>query len=264
MIRAFLDRLGDTARPIHRRYFRSGVAVERKDDESPVTRSDREAERALRRAIADAFPEDGILGEEFGSERLDARRVWVLDPLDGTRAFVNGKPAFGVMAALLEEGRPVAGLIDMPILSERWIGVAGEPTTFNGVPVSVRDCADLAAASLNATSPDIFPDSASRRRSTACRRPAASGISAATATCTACSPAAGSTSSRRPASRPTTIWPMSPSSKAPAGGSETGGAARSASIRTAACWQSALPNCSTRRWTACAAPDAAGRRVRLT
>ena len=171
-IRAFLDRLGDTVRPIHRRYFRSGVAVERKDDESPVTRSDREAEQALRREIANAFPEDGILGEEFGSERLDARRVWVLDPLDGTRAFVNGKPVFGVMAALLEEGRPVAGLIDMPILSERWIGIAGEPTTFNGAPARVRGCESLAAASLNATSPDIFPDSASRtafdRLSAAC------------------------------------------------------------------------------------------------
>ncbi len=171
-IRAFLDHLGDTVRPIHRRYFRSGVAVERKDDDSPVTRSDREAEQALRQAIADAFPEDGILGEEFGSERLDARRVWVLDPLDGTRAFVNGKPVFGVMAALLEEGRPVAGLIDMPILSERWIGIAGEPTTFNGAPARTRGCESLAAASLNATSPDIFPDSASRtafdRLSAAC------------------------------------------------------------------------------------------------
>lgn len=172
MIRAFLDHLGDTVRPIHRRYFRSGVAVERKDDDSPVTRSDREAEQAMRRAIGEAFPEDGILGEEFGSERLDARRVWVLDPLDGTRAFVNGKPTFGVMAALLEEGRPVAGLIDMPILAERWIGIAGGPTTFNGAPAHVRDCAGLAAASLNATSPDMFPDGASRaafdRLSAAC------------------------------------------------------------------------------------------------
>ncbi len=172
MIRAFLDRLGDLARPIHRRHFRSGVLVERKDDESPVTRSDREAEQALRQAIAETFPEDGILGEEFGSERLDARRVWVLDPLDGTRAFVNGKPVFGVMAALLEENRPIAGLIDMPILSERWIGVAGEPTTFNGAPARVRGCASLSDASLNATSPDIFPDAASRaafeRLSAAC------------------------------------------------------------------------------------------------
>jgi len=172
MIRAFLDRLADLARPIHRRHFRSGVAVERKHDESPVTRSDREAERALRRAIAETFPEDGILGEEFGAERLDARRIWVLDPLDGTRAFVNGKPAFGVMAALVEENRPVAGLIDMPILSERWIGVAGEPTTFNGAPARVRGCAGLSDAALNATSPDIFPDAASRaafeRLSAAC------------------------------------------------------------------------------------------------
>ncbi len=172
MIRAFLDRLGDTVRPIHRRYFRSGVEVERKNDSSPVTRSDREAERALRQAIVEAFPDDGIVGEEFGSERLDAKRVWVLDPLDGTRAFVNGKPAFGAMVALVEEGRPVAGLIDMPILSERWIGIVGEPTTFNDMPVRTRDCAGLAAASLNATSPDIFPDSASRaafdRLSVAC------------------------------------------------------------------------------------------------
>ncbi len=172
MLGAFLDRLGDIARPILSRHFRSGLAVERKADDSPVTRADREVETALRQAIAEAFPEDGILGEEFGAERTDARRLWVIDPLDGTRAFVNAKPMFGMMTALLEDGRPVAGLIEMPILRERWIGLAGEPTRMNGAPVRTRDCAGLAEAQLNATSPDMLRDAESRagfeRLSAAC------------------------------------------------------------------------------------------------
>ena len=112
------------------------------------------------------------MGEEFGAERTDARRLWVIDPLDGTRAFVNAKPMFGMMTALLEEGRPVAGLIEMPILRERWIGLAGEPTRMNGAPVRTRDCAGLAEAQLNATSPDMLRDAESRagfeRLSAAC------------------------------------------------------------------------------------------------
>ena len=162
-MRAFLDGLGDIARPILRRYFRTGIKVERKGDGSPVTRADREAEAAIRAAIRQEFPGDGILGEEEGGERLDARRIWVIDPLDGTRAFVNGKPAFGTMVALVEDGRPVAGLIDMPVLSERWTGVAGEATLRNGSPATVRRCGDLAEAQLNATSPDMFDEEHFRR-----------------------------------------------------------------------------------------------------
>jgi histidinol phosphatase-like enzyme (inositol monophosphatase family) len=113
----------------------------------------------MRRIIAAERPADGIIGEEYSAEREDAARVWVLDPIDGTRAFVTGRPLFGTLIGLLHLGRPVLGLIDQPGIGERWIGVAGEPTRFRsplgGTP-RCRPCAGLGAAELSCTSPDIF------------------------------------------------------------------------------------------------------------
>jgi len=153
---AFANELADTAGAILRRYFRQGVAVDDKADLSPVTIADREAEAALRAAIERAFPADGILGEEHGALRLDARRVWVLDPIDGTKSFVSGVPLFGTLIALVEAGEPVLGVIDQPVSRERWLGARGHATTLNGVPIRSRACPALAAATLYATSPDMF------------------------------------------------------------------------------------------------------------
>ena len=153
---AFANELADTAGAILRRYFRQGVAVDDKADLSPVTIADREAEAALRAAIERAFPADGILGEEHGALRLDARRVWVLDPIDGTKSFVSGVPLFGTLIALVEAGEPVLGVIDQPVSRERWLGARGHATTLNGVPIRSRACSALAAATLYATSPDMF------------------------------------------------------------------------------------------------------------
>ena len=83
-----------------------------------------------------------MFGEEHGAERTDAEYVWVLDPIDGTKAFITGLPIFGTLIALLHRGVPVLGIIDQPILKERWLGVAGERSTFNGQPIQVRACAD--------------------------------------------------------------------------------------------------------------------------
>jgi inositol-phosphate phosphatase/L-galactose 1-phosphate phosphatase/histidinol-phosphatase len=138
-------------------YFRSGVAIDEKADTTPVTAADREAEAEMRRMIKDAFPDHGILGEEHGAVRLDATHVWVLDPIDGTKSFVTGKPLFGTLIALLREGTPIVGVIDMPALAERWVGVEGRPTTFNGRPARVRPCPDLGRAWLYASSPHMFP-----------------------------------------------------------------------------------------------------------
>jgi len=85
-------------------------------------------------------PEHGVFGEEHGAERTDAEYVWVLDPIDGTKAFITGLPIFGTLIALLHHGRPVLGVIDQPILKERWLGVAGPPSTLNGHPARVRAC----------------------------------------------------------------------------------------------------------------------------
>jgi len=149
-------RAAHLSRPILRRHFRAKLNVIRKGDESPVTSADREAEAAIRNLLAREVPDHGIIGEEHGSERKDADYVWVLDPLDGTRAFVVGKPTFGTLIALAHKGRPVLGLIDMPLLGEQWVGAAGHATTWNGEPARTRACARLADAWINTTSPEMF------------------------------------------------------------------------------------------------------------
>ncbi|MFQ5938548.1 MAG: histidinol-phosphatase [Alphaproteobacteria bacterium] len=150
------ERLADASGAIVRRYFRAALEVEDKPDESPVTVADREAEAAIRELIEDAFPDHGIVGEEYGAVRADAKYVWVLDPIDGTKSFITGKPLFGTLIGLLHEGAAVLGVIDQPVLGERWLGARGRPTTLNGRPVHVRPCGELGRAALYATSPHMF------------------------------------------------------------------------------------------------------------
>jgi inositol-phosphate phosphatase / L-galactose 1-phosphate phosphatase / histidinol-phosphatase len=150
------ERLADAAGAVARRYFRQPLAIEDKPDLTPVTAADREAEAEMRRLIAARFPADGVIGEEQGAVNAGAPRVWVLDPIDGTKSFIAGIPLFGILIALCENGAPALGVIDQPILRERWLGVAGRATTLNGKPVRTRACGALSAASLYATSPDMF------------------------------------------------------------------------------------------------------------
>src|SRR3546814_18411801 len=103
-----------------------------KADAGPVTQGGRAAEAASRAGIGRERPADGIIGEEYGNEREDAARLWVIDPIDGTRSFIAGRPIFGTLIAPIEEGRPVLGLIAQPIIGDRCLGVAGRPTPFNG------------------------------------------------------------------------------------------------------------------------------------
>ena len=150
------NRLADASRPILRSYYRRKLDVDIKSDASPVTQADREAEAAIRKLINATFPYHGIFGEEFGKERADAEYVWVLDPLDGTRAFVTGRPTFGTLIALTRNGAPLLGLIDMPVLGDRWVGAVGRPTTLNSEPVQARPCAKLGDAYLSASIPLIM------------------------------------------------------------------------------------------------------------
>ncbi|NQV47676.1 MAG: histidinol-phosphatase [Rhodospirillaceae bacterium] len=150
-------RLADAARPIVMKYFRAPLDIEIKDDASPVTIADREAESVMRELIEKTFPDHGIHGEEHGAIRMDSEFIWVLDPIDGTKSFVTGKPTFGTLIGLVKNGRPVLGIIDMPALNERWIGCAGAQSTFNGVQAQVRPCGELGQAWLYATSPHMFP-----------------------------------------------------------------------------------------------------------
>lgn len=160
-------RLADAAGVAAMQHFRTDLGIETKADDSPVTRADREAETAMRTLIAATYPDHGILGEEFGAERTDAEFVWVLDPIDGTRAFINGIPLFATLIALVRDGVPVLGLNAYPALNERWLGQVGQPVqhTDSSQTVTesrVRPCASLAAARMCTTSPDMFdtPDSA--------------------------------------------------------------------------------------------------------
>lgn len=151
---AFADRLADAAGAVVRTYFRTAVAAEEKDDETPVTIADREAETAMRTLIADAYPDHGIVGEEHGHSNAGAEFTWVLDPIDGTKSFLTGKPIFGILIGLARHGRPILGVIDQPVLGERWLGAAGTPTTLNGAPARTRSCARLDSAILATTGPD--------------------------------------------------------------------------------------------------------------
>jgi inositol-phosphate phosphatase/L-galactose 1-phosphate phosphatase/histidinol-phosphatase len=149
-------RLADAAGAVIRQHFRSPVEVEDKPDQSPVTIADRGAEAAMRQLIEATFPEHGIYGEEYGVERGDAEHVWVLDPIDGTKSFISGVPLFGTLIALLHQGRPVLGVLDQPILGERWLGIDGVPTSLNGRTIRTRSCAALDRATLFSTTPELF------------------------------------------------------------------------------------------------------------
>lgn len=151
------NRLAKAAGEAIRPFFRARFERETKADKSPVTEADRASEAAMRRILEAERPADGIIGEEYGNVREDAARVWVLDPIDGTRAFVAGRPLFGTLIALVEERLPVLGLIDQPIIGDRWIGARGRITEFNGRPARTRRCSTLAAAHLGTTSPAAFP-----------------------------------------------------------------------------------------------------------
>jgi inositol-phosphate phosphatase/L-galactose 1-phosphate phosphatase/histidinol-phosphatase len=153
---ALANSLADAARPIAARYFRTPVTVDDKSDLSPVTVADREAETAMRALLGKHVPSHGIFGEEHGVERADAEYVWVLDPIDGTKAFITGLPIFGTLIALLHRGVPVLGIIDQPISKERWLGAAGRPSTLNDKPIKVRACDQLAKAYMYSTAPLMF------------------------------------------------------------------------------------------------------------
>jgi inositol-phosphate phosphatase / L-galactose 1-phosphate phosphatase / histidinol-phosphatase len=153
---ALAGRLADAAGAAIRPFFRQRFGREAKADRSPVTEADRAAEAAMREILETERPHDGIIGEEYGNAREDAARVWVLDPIDGTRSFVAGRAIFGTLVALLEEDSPVLGVIDQPIQRERWVGAAGRPTTLGGAPIHVRAAPPLSDAHLATTGPNYF------------------------------------------------------------------------------------------------------------
>jgi len=157
---AFVDKLADASGEALLPFFRTSLTVENKSRGGgafdPVTAADRAAEVAMRALIRRTFPEHGIMGEEFGSERNDAEYVWVLDPIDGTKSFISGMPAWGTLIALTRFGEPVYGMMHQPFTRERFTGDGGA-AHYRGPADSrelrVRPCKDLADAVLFTTSP---------------------------------------------------------------------------------------------------------------
>jgi len=120
----------ENAREIPRKYFRSRVDIDRKQDESPVTIADRETELFIREALKLHFPDHGIYGEEFGRQKTNSAYEWVIDPIDGTRSFVSGMPLYGMLLALLKNDQPQLGIVRMPELDEVYVG-DGHTAIFN-------------------------------------------------------------------------------------------------------------------------------------
>ena len=161
---AFAHQIADASGELILKYFRRLTDVSDKADASPVTEADKSSERLMRNMIERYFPGDGIIGEEYGKQNEDAEFVWVLDPIDGTQSFIAGVPLFGTLIALLHNGIPVMGLINQPYTKERWVGVAGKRTTFNGTAVQARRCADLRRAVLFSTADkQMFADPEDKR-----------------------------------------------------------------------------------------------------
>ena len=166
----FAIELAEAANGETLKYWRESFAVETKGDESPVTIADRNAESAMRKLVKSRYPSHAIFGEEHGielGEKIDDDEggdgheyLWVFDPIDGTKSFITGKPLWGTLIALLRDGEPVLGVLEQPVLKERWIGCKGTQTTFNGNPVSVHgdEQKALNEALMYSTTPLMFYD----------------------------------------------------------------------------------------------------------
>ncbi len=156
-VESLVRRLAQESGKVIRSYFRKPLSVEQKEDASPVTQADKEAEERMREMIMEAFPDHGILGEEFGWHNEHASYKWVLDPIDGTRNFIAGGLMFGTLIALLRGERPILGVIHQPILGELVVG-SGHQTTFNGKPVRARACTAISDAVLLTTDPYLIKE----------------------------------------------------------------------------------------------------------
>lgn len=150
----FAERLADAAAAMLEPGRVSAMTV--KPDKSFVTELDFAIEARLREMIAAEYPDHGILGEEFAATRPTAEYVWILDPIDGTAAFVAGMPVYGTLIALARHGEPVVGVMHFPATRERWVGAIGRPTTLNGQPCRTRGGATLQDAIMSASNPDFF------------------------------------------------------------------------------------------------------------
>ena len=160
----FVDELATLSGEAIRPFFRTALGVDNKSRTGvfdPVTEADRAAETAMRMLIRKTFPDHGIIGEEFGDERPDAPYVWVLDPIDGTKSFISGMPAWGTLIGLMKNGAPVYGMMHQPFMGERFTG-DGASAHYRGPAgerrLLARTCKDLSEAVLFTTNPFLMSE----------------------------------------------------------------------------------------------------------
>jgi len=127
----FSIHLADESEKIIKKYFRTSIDVDSKEDQSPVTIADKEVELKIREIIKNHYPEHGILGEEFDQTNIESEYIWVIDPIDGTRSFIAGHKDFGTLIALVYNNKPIVGIINCPMHNERWVGIINKETTMN-------------------------------------------------------------------------------------------------------------------------------------
>ncbi len=152
----FANYLADISEAIAQKYFRVNNGEVAKEDDSPVTKADREIEKVIREAIEKKFPYHGIIGEEFGDKNVNADYVWVLDPIDGTSSFIIGRAIFGTLIALIHKGKPILGIMNQPIAKERWIGLEGQGSFFGGKKIATRNCKEISDAVMCSASSFYF------------------------------------------------------------------------------------------------------------
>ena len=150
------NKCADASGKIIKKYFRKKIKINLKKDNTPFTKADIEAEKIIRELILKQEPNCGFVGEETGTINMNREYCWVVDPLDGTKSFITGKPSFGTLIGLLKNNKPVLGILNQPILNERWVGIAGVETKYNNKKVRVRKCKSIKGAKMYATSPMMF------------------------------------------------------------------------------------------------------------
>ena len=136
---SFANILADESAKVIMKYFRQTFTIENKDDNTPVTIADKNSEEKIRELIKQTYPSHGIVGEEYEDINLDSEFIWVIDPIDGTQSFIAGHKDFGTLIALLQNKKPILGIINCPAHQERWIGLHNQPTTLNGNVVSTSN-----------------------------------------------------------------------------------------------------------------------------
>ena len=152
----FALKLANEAGKISHNYYGKIYSIKSKADKSLVTQVDKEIEQTLRNAIAAKYPSHGIYGEEFVNQSNNNDYCWVIDPIDGTSAFVAGAATFTNLIALTHKGRPIIGIINQPIIKQTWLGVKGQRTICNSQVVSSSNVTELNKAIFSTTSPFYF------------------------------------------------------------------------------------------------------------